>query len=122
MSRMVGGTFGVAVMGALISTIGRSHIDSSLPHVSAATRARLADSLGAGGATAGHHAPLAVVSAVREAFVSALGSGLMIGAIVTFCGAIAAWLLIEPKLAAAGPQAAPVEQAPEPVEAAEALI
>jgi len=117
MSRMVGGTFGVAVMGALISTIGRSHIDSSLPHVPAATRATLADSLGAGGITQGHHVPTAIVSAVREAFVSALGSGLTIGAIVTFCGAIAAWVLIEPKLTAAAPQRAPVESEREPAEA-----
>src|SRR5579863_7695818 len=48
MSRMVGGTFGVAVMGALISTIGRSHLNTSLPHVPAAVRAKLASSLGGG--------------------------------------------------------------------------
>ena len=40
MSRMVGSTFGVAVMGALVTTIGRSKIDSSLPHLPAATRER----------------------------------------------------------------------------------
>ena len=33
MSRMIGGTFGVAVMGAIVAAIGRSHLDSSLPHV-----------------------------------------------------------------------------------------
>ena len=33
MSRMVGSTFGVAVMGALVTTIGGSKINSSLPHV-----------------------------------------------------------------------------------------
>jgi hypothetical protein len=122
MSRMVGGTFGVAVMGALISTIGRSHIDSSLPTVPAATRAKLADSLGAGGVTQGHHTSATVVSAVHEAFVSALGSGLTIGAIVTFCGAIAAWVLIEPKLSAAGPAVAMAGQAPDSAEPAEAVI
>ena len=31
MSRMVGGTFGVAVMGALVATIGRSQLDSEPP-------------------------------------------------------------------------------------------
>ena len=72
MSRMVGGTFGVAVMGALIATLGRSKIDHSLPQVPAHTRGALANSLGAGGGS-GHGLPANVVSAVHEAFVSALG-------------------------------------------------
>jgi MFS family permease len=95
MSRMVGGTFGVAVMGALIATIGRSKIDARLPQLPAGTRAALANSLGGGGVQ-GHNVPTQVVAAVHEAFVSALGTGLAIGAAVTFCAAIAAWLLIEP--------------------------
>ncbi len=94
MSRMVGGTFGVAVMGALVTTIGRSQIDQKLPQLPAATRAAIANSLGGGGAT-GHHASPQVVATVREAFVSALGTGLMIGAIVTLIGGVAAWTLIQ---------------------------
>src|SRR5207237_2544581 len=50
MSRMIGSTFGVAIMGALVTTIGRSKLDSLLPHVPSATRATIADSLGSGGA------------------------------------------------------------------------
>jgi hypothetical protein len=96
MSRMVGGTFGVAVMGALIATIGRTKIDQALPHVPASTRAALANSLGAGGIT-GHGASASVVSAVHEAFVSALGTGLLIGAGVTLCGAALAFTLVAPK-------------------------
>jgi EmrB/QacA subfamily drug resistance transporter len=96
MNRMLGGTFGVAVMGALIATLGRSKIDQALPHVPAATRAKLASSLGAGGIS-GQHAPPAIVSAVERAFVSSLGTGLEIGAAVTFCAAILAWKLVEPK-------------------------
>jgi hypothetical protein len=109
MSRMVGGTFGVAAMGALISTIGRAQIDQRLPHLSSFFRATLANSLGAGG-VAGHHGSTAVVTATREAFVSALGTGLTIGAVVTLCGAVLAWVLIEPptKLAAATPAPQPV--------------
>jgi EmrB/QacA subfamily drug resistance transporter len=94
MSRMVGGTFGVAVMGALVTTIGRAKIDSSLPHLPAATRAAIANSLGAGGVQ-GHHASAQVVATVREAFVSALATGLTIGAVVTLCGAVLAWMLIQ---------------------------
>jgi MFS family permease len=91
MSRMVGGTFGVAVMGALITTIGRSQIDQHLPQLPAATRAAIANSLGGGGTV---HASPQVVATVREAFVSALGTGLTIGAIVTLVGGVAAWTLI----------------------------
>ncbi len=94
MSRMVGGTFGVAVMGALIATVGRSQLDSSLPHVPAATRAAIANSLGGGGAAGGHASPQ-IVSAIREAFVSALGTGLTVGGIVTVIGAIAAFTLVQ---------------------------
>jgi len=94
MSRMVGGTFGVAVMGALIATVGRSQLDSSLPHVPAAARAAIANSLGGGGA-GGRHATPQIASAIREAFVSALGTGLTVGGIVTAIGAVAAFTLVK---------------------------
>jgi EmrB/QacA subfamily drug resistance transporter len=105
MSRMVGGTFGVAIMGALIATIGRSKIDSLLPQVPAATRATIANSLAGGGAISGHHAPAQVVSAVHQAFISALSTGLTIGAAVTLVGAFAAWTLIS-RIPASAPQVA----------------
>jgi EmrB/QacA subfamily drug resistance transporter len=111
MSRMVGGTFGVAVMGALIATIGRSQLDHSLPHLTAASRAVLANSLGAGGAAVPGATPQ-TVAAVREAFVSSLGTGLLIGAIVTALGAVLAGLLIERKLSPATPISA---ETPAPV-------
>ncbi|HET9103573.1 MAG TPA: MFS transporter [Solirubrobacteraceae bacterium] len=94
MSRMVGGTFGVAVMGALITTVGRSNLDSSLPHLPAATRAAIANGLGGGGAGAAHAGP-GVAHAVREAFVSALGTGLTVGGIVTIIGAVVAVTLVQ---------------------------
>jgi MFS family permease len=95
MSRMVGGTFGVAVMGALVTVIGRSKIDSSLPHLPAAARTTLVNSLGGGGTITGHQTPH-VVSAVHSAFVSALSTGLTIGAATTFGAAVLAWFLIQP--------------------------
>ncbi|MGI8505758.1 MAG: MFS transporter, partial [Solirubrobacteraceae bacterium] len=96
MSRMVGGTFGVAVMGALVATIGRSELDTRLPQLPAATRATIANSLGSGGGAArGHHASAQIVSAIREAFVSALGTGLAIGGGVTVVGAVIAFALIQ---------------------------
>src|SRR5665213_2771352 len=93
MSRMVGGTFGVAIMGALVATLGRSTLDARLPHLPAAARATIADSLGDGGLP-GHHASAQIVSAIRQAFVSALGTGLTIGGIVTLVGAALAWSLV----------------------------
>jgi predicted MFS family arabinose efflux permease len=99
MSRMVGSTFGVAVMGALVATIGRSKIDAALPHVPAAVRAGIANSLGSGGVIAGHHTAPDIIAALREAFVSALGTGLTIGAAVTLAGAVVAWFLIQPMAA-----------------------
>jgi hypothetical protein len=103
MSRMVGGTFGVAVMGALIAALGRNRLDDLLPNVPAGQRQALAEGLGSGGAA---HASAQVADAMREAFVSALGSGLRIGAIVAALGAVLSAVLI-----ARGPEAKPSAQA-----------
>jgi len=98
MSRMVGSTFGVAVMGALVTTIGGSKIDSSLPHLAASTRTAIVNALGSG-ATLGGHAPPQIVSAANDAFVSALSTGLLVGALVTLTGAVVAWTLIQRRVA-----------------------
>ena len=121
MSRMVGSTFGVAVMGALIATIGRAKINAGLPHLPAATRSALANTLGSGAALGDHHASGQVISTVRGAFVSALSSGLTIGAIFTFLGAGLAWALIQRKPTVAEPEAELAVQAmaPEPTPIAE---
>jgi hypothetical protein len=113
MFRMVGGTFGVAVLGALVAAVGRHDLEQSLPQFPAATREALADGLGSG-AGLGDASPQ-VVSAAREAFVDALGTGLTVSAIVVAAGAVLAWLLIAP--ARPGRVAAEV-----PAEAAEAEL
>jgi MFS family permease len=116
MSRMVGGTFGVAVMGALVTTIGLSDLTASLPHVPAATRTTLANALGSGAVPTGRGASPQIVEAVRHAFVTALGTGLTVGAAVTVVGAVVAFVLI---------QKAPTRAeapAPEPAAAAEAEL
>jgi EmrB/QacA subfamily drug resistance transporter len=92
MSRMVGGTFGVAVLGALVSTLGRSKIDQLLPGVASPARARLADSLGSGGVL--HGVPVRIVDASQQAFVYALQYGLRLGAAVALLGAMLAWTLV----------------------------
>jgi hypothetical protein len=110
MSRMVGSTFGVAVMGALVTTIGGSKLDSLLPHVPAATRDAITNALGSG-ATIGGHASAGIVAAANDAFVSALGIGLLVGAVVTLSGAVVAWTFIRPRVVA--PAAAPLQAAAE---------
>jgi EmrB/QacA subfamily drug resistance transporter len=117
MSRMVGGTFGVAVMGALVTAIGRAKIDQRLPHLPAATRSAIADSLGGG--IPGHHASAQVVATVRDAFVSALGTGLTIGATTTLIGAALAWWLIQPTATTEAAPAAAADLGPEVLAARE---
>jgi EmrB/QacA subfamily drug resistance transporter len=114
MSRMVGGTFGVAVLGALVSGVGRTKLDDLLPSLPAGQRAALADGLG----QRATGAPGAVIRAAHEAFVSALGVGLKVGAIATVVGAVLAWTLIAQRIPARSPIAGDVG-APEAAEAAE---
>jgi EmrB/QacA subfamily drug resistance transporter len=122
MSRMVGGTFGVAIMGALVATIGRSQLDQSLPHLSSATRAAIAARLGSGGTGIGHPVPPQIVAAVRHAFVSALGTGLTIGGAVTVVGAVAAVALIKPGGAEVEHQPAAEQNAPPEASEAELTL
>jgi EmrB/QacA subfamily drug resistance transporter len=105
MSRMVGGTFGVAAMGALVSGLGKGRIDELLPNVPEDQRAKLADALGAGGAQVGGRAG----AAVQDAFVYALNSGLRLAAIVTVLGALLTWMLIADRPAPA-PAAEPAAE------------
>jgi EmrB/QacA subfamily drug resistance transporter len=107
MTRMVGSTFGVAVMGALVTAIGRSKVNAGLPHAAASTRTAIVNALGSGGTIGGSHVPHQIVSVARDAFVSALGTGLTISAAVTLCGAVAAWLLIARVIRRPEPAGAP---------------
>jgi EmrB/QacA subfamily drug resistance transporter len=92
MNRMVGGTFGVAILGALVATLGRSKIDQLLPQLPDAARSRLAGSLGSGGVQ--HGVPARVIDAAQQSFVYALHYGLLLGSGVALVGAFAAFALI----------------------------
>ena len=116
MSRMVGGTFGVAAMGALVTGLGKGRLDSLLPNLSESARSKLADSLGAGGAQVDGR----VGDAVQDAYVYALNNGLRIAAVVAALGALLTWMLIADKPAPAeatepAPDAAVAAPAGEPV-------
>jgi EmrB/QacA subfamily drug resistance transporter len=108
MSRMVGGTFGVAVLGAMVSTLGRSKIDQLLPAAPANVRDQLVGSLGSGGAL--HGVPAQAIDASQRAFVYALQYGLRLGAAVALIGALLAWTLVS-RRGAGAPAAEPDAQA-----------
>jgi EmrB/QacA subfamily drug resistance transporter len=101
MSRMVGGTFGVAAMGALVTAVGRAKINSALPSVPGSVRSALESALGSGGA--GPHVGPRIVAVTHDAFVTALSTGLTVGAIVAAAAAVVAAVLIQPRLAPAAP-------------------
>jgi len=102
MSRMVGGTFGVAALGAFVIAVGKSKLGELLPSLPAATRDKLSEALGAG-STTGTSAHVA--SATREAFVYALQHGLKISAAVSLLGAILAATLVTVRVHAPQTQA-----------------
>jgi EmrB/QacA subfamily drug resistance transporter len=107
MSRMVGGSFGVAAMGALVIGVGKSKLSELLPNLPAGRRADLAESLGAGGASQGGQ----LGHAMNEAFVSAVSVGLRVSAAMAATGAVLAWFLIAKKVPAAVPAAEQAEAA-----------
>jgi EmrB/QacA subfamily drug resistance transporter len=92
MSRMVGGTFGVAALGALVTGLGRSRLDHLLPGATPGQRDQLADNLGSGAAA--HGLAPDVVRAMKESFIYAMSRGLRLGAGVALLGAAIASVLI----------------------------
>jgi Na+/melibiose symporter-like transporter len=94
MSRMVGGTFGVAALGALFQHIARSDIADALAGtgVSAAQQQRLVEGLGA--ASDGGGLPPAASEAAHNAFIHALASGMWLSAGVAALGVVVAFTLI----------------------------
>jgi MFS family permease len=123
MFRMVGGTFGVAAIGALFQSLARTRLDERLAplHVPAGTRAGLVDSLGSGAGTKLAHRmdpqrAAQVGAAVRDAFIHALSGALTLAAAAAAVGAVLALVLVEPKRShARGPDAARQRDAVEPV-------
>jgi len=111
MVRMVGGTFGVALIGAVIATLGRDRLATLLPHLSAEKRGQLVDALGSG--ASGAHLPGAVQDAMSHTYVYALSNALFVAGGMAVVGALVAWLLVRPSvhhLANAAPEAVQPER------------
>ena len=112
MFRMVGGTFGVAALGALVAAVGRARPGAVAPQRALAARVTR-------WWTASGRAPASTARRRRSwprqqsAFVDALGTGLTISAIAVAVAAVAAWFLISPGRPAAAAPPPPVEPAAE---------
>jgi EmrB/QacA subfamily drug resistance transporter len=94
MSRMVGGTFGVAALGALFQHIARNDIADALAGtgVTAAQQKSLVEGLGTASDAAGM--PPAAMDAAHNAFIHALSSGMWLSAGVAAAGVVIALTLV----------------------------
>jgi EmrB/QacA subfamily drug resistance transporter len=104
MSRMVGGTFGVAVLGAIFQANSRASLESGLAgtDIPSSEVSSIAEQLGSGGleqtlSTLPPGVASQAAGAARDAFISGLTTAIGISASVAAAGAVLAWFLIAPK-------------------------
>ncbi len=96
MVRMVGGTLGVSVMGAIVATLGRGRLATLLPHATVAQRGKLVEALGSGASTG--HLPKVVETAMSQTYVYALSNALYVSGGLALLGALLAWTLVRPHI------------------------
>jgi len=114
MSRMVGGTFGVAGFGALFAQLSSSRLEELLAGtgVTAAQRDHIVENIGSGAGAnrvAGLDPATAaqVAGAVKESFIHALSSGMWLGTGVALLGAVIAAVTIKDRVAQREPASPP---------------
>jgi EmrB/QacA subfamily drug resistance transporter len=102
MSRMVGGTFGVAAVGALFQHLSTGRVDSKLAglHLTPAQHSEVVNAMGTGRAkdvlkTLDPHVAGRVGAAMKDGFVHALSGSLTLTSVVVVFGAAIAFTLIE---------------------------
>jgi len=96
-TRQVGGALGVAILGSIFASAFATHIATSLAGQPAAAIAAASDSVGAAmalGSRLGGAPGAALVTAAKQAFISAMDRGLVVGAAAAMLGALVAliWL------------------------------
>jgi EmrB/QacA subfamily drug resistance transporter len=103
MSRMVGGSFGVAAIGALFQSLSKTRFQelTASSGLSAAKQSQLQDALGSGSAKQAlnglnHDQAAQVGSAMKESFVHALSGSLKLSTGVAVAGVVVAATLIGP--------------------------
>ncbi len=118
MNRMIGGTLGVAVIGAVFAGAARSKLDQLLAGsgLTAAQRSDIAHGLGGGQATApaglDHSQAAQVSSAAHDAFISAFASSMKVATGVTAAGVVVALAIIRSGRHEAQPETARASAAP----------
>jgi DHA2 family integral membrane protein (MFS transporter) len=121
--RQVGGSLGVAVLGALLSTVYRDGISDKLSVLPAGLRDKAGESLEATLGIAGHAGPQgqALIQPAYDSFIDAMHVVAGVSAGVTLVGALLAWFFLPGK--AAAPAAAPAagaDRTSEPVPSSKA--
>ncbi|MGW2249898.1 MFS transporter [Kitasatospora sp. NPDC001660] len=105
--RQVGGSLGVAVLGAVLSTVYRDHMSDTLDQLPAQWRDEAGESLEATAAIAGRMGPkgAALLGPAYDSFISAMHVVASLSAGITVVGALIAWFLLPRKAAgsAGGP-------------------
>src|SRR5262249_11162409 len=103
MSRMVGGSFGVAAIGALFQSLSTNKFEELVKSsgLSAAKQSQLEDALGSGSAPKAlkgldHDQAAQVGRAMKESFVHALSGSLKLSTAVAVVGVVVAATLIAP--------------------------
>jgi EmrB/QacA subfamily drug resistance transporter len=114
MSRMVGGTFGVAAVGALFQTLGDNRLGGKLDALplSASQKAWFMDNIGSGDVrshlqTLDPSVSRQVADAMRDAFVHSLTSAMRLSMVVAAVGVVLALATIELKRAPRAGRVAP---------------
>ncbi|MFI8080579.1 MFS transporter [Kitasatospora sp. NPDC086009] len=118
--RQVGGSLGVAVLGAVLSTVYRNGMSDQLDKLPAgALREKAGESLEATMAVAGRLGPQGaeLIGPANASFIDAMHVVAGLSAGVTAVGALLAWFLLPGRITAGGPGGAPGD-APAPAKAA----
>ncbi len=105
--RQVGGSLGVAVLGAVLSAVYRDGISDRLTQLPAALRDKAGESLEATFAVAGRLGPegAKLIDPAKDAFVHAMHVVAGISAGATVVGVLLAWFLLPARVAPGGPGA-----------------
>jgi EmrB/QacA subfamily drug resistance transporter len=96
MNRMVGGTFGVALLGTIFQTTSRDRLMDNLAglHISAAQKSAIADNIGQSATGARHSSPQ-IVQAAHDAFIHGFTGAMVLSVAVAGLGVVLAATLIQ---------------------------
>ena len=125
-TRQIGGALGVAILGSVFASAYTTNITSSLtglPVETAAAASTSVDQALKAGQQLGGEAGLAIITAAKEAFISAMDRGLFVGAAIALIGAMVALVWLPSRAATPTEEPLPEELAerePEVAVAAEA--